>query len=272
MVREGAPCSLLSSCMLPTEFGRVELRVYEDASSNRWVAWAAGHVFGAAGVLVRVHDACLTSEVRRPLRRRRRRRPCTIAASVAAATLAAAAPPRRRAPPPPPARPCPRADRTLPSAQVLASTKCDCAEQLRLSQKMIGSRSGVLIYTPQEGRGIGLAKKIAAYRLQEEHGLDTVDANRALGLPDEVRLSHPLVHLPPRSPRLHPNRSARTLRTQARSYDCVPMILEDLGVRSIKLLTNNPFKARDHRHNRHHRRRRRRHRRRHRRRRRRRRH
>ena len=86
MVREGAPCSLLSSCMLPTEFGRVELRVYEDASSNRWVAWAAGHVFGAAGVLVRVHDACLTSEVRRPLGRRRHRR-STIAASVAVATV-----------------------------------------------------------------------------------------------------------------------------------------------------------------------------------------
>ncbi len=83
-------------------------------------------------------------------------------------------PPRAAASPPPGplARALARADRThplhprTPSSQVLASTKCDCAEQLRLSQKMIASRSGVLIYTPQEGRGIGLAKKIAAYRLQ----------------------------------------------------------------------------------------------------------
>ncbi len=70
------------------------------------------------------------------------------------------------------------------------------------------------VYSPQEGRGIGLAAKVAAYALQEQHGLDTVDANRALGLPDE-----------------------------ARSYDVVPLILRELGVASVQLLTNNPFKV-----------------------------
>ena len=70
------------------------------------------------------------------------------------------------------------------------------------------------VYSPQEGRGIGLAAKVAAYALQEQHGLDTVDANRALGLPDE-----------------------------ARSYEVVPLILRELGVASVRLLTNNPFKV-----------------------------
>jgi len=69
------------------------------------------------------------------------------------------------------------------------------------------------VYSPQEGRGIGLVAKVSAYALQARDGLDTVDANRALGLPDE-----------------------------ARSYDVVPFILRDLGVTSVRLLTNNPFK------------------------------
>ena len=100
------------------------------------------------------------------------------------------------------------------TSELFASEKCDCAEQLRLAQQRIASSGGVLIYTPQEGRGIGLAQKIAAYALQENEGLDTVDANRALGLPDENR-----------------------------SYEAVPLILSDLGVRSVRILTNNPFKV-----------------------------
>lgn len=70
----------------------------------------------------------------------------------------------------------------------------------------------MVIYLQQEGRGIGLANKIAAYALQEQ-GLDTVDANRALGLPDD-----------------------------AREYSSVRNILRDLGVRSVRLMTNNPRK------------------------------
>ena len=72
----------------------------------------------------------------------------------------------------------------------------------------------MVIYLHQEGRGIGLANKIAAYALQDEEGLDTVDANRALGLPDDVR-----------------------------EYTAVSNILEDLGARSIRLMTNNPRKV-----------------------------
>jgi len=76
-------------------------------------------------------------------------------------------------------------------------------------------RGGAVIYLRQEGRGIGLANKIAAYALQEE-GHDTVDANRLLGLPDDTR-----------------------------SYGAAAAILEDLGVRSIRIMTNNPRKIRN---------------------------
>ena len=100
------------------------------------------------------------------------------------------------------------------TSEVLGSAKCDCAAQLQLSRRALAARGGVLIYSPQEGRGIGLVHKVAAYALQEEAGLDTVDANLALGLPEE-----------------------------ARNYGCVPAILKDLGVRSLCLLTNNPFKV-----------------------------
>jgi 3,4-dihydroxy 2-butanone 4-phosphate synthase/GTP cyclohydrolase II len=71
----------------------------------------------------------------------------------------------------------------------------------------------MVIYLQQEGRGIGLDKKIAAYHAQEMLGLDTVDANRYVGAPDE-----------------------------ARSYECVPAILDKFAVGSIKLMTNNPYK------------------------------
>lgn len=99
------------------------------------------------------------------------------------------------------------------TSEVLGSLKCDCAEQLALAMKMIhDSPPGMIIYLQQEGRGIGLANKIAAYSLQEQ-GLDTVEANRALGLPDDCR-----------------------------EYTCVINILKDLGIKSIKLITNNPRK------------------------------
>ncbi|KAG2454132.1 hypothetical protein HYH02_001168 [Chlamydomonas schloesseri] len=99
------------------------------------------------------------------------------------------------------------------TSEVLGSLKCDCAEQLELALQMIqGAPPGIVIYLQQEGRGIGLANKIAAYSLQEQ-GLDTVDANRALGLPDDCR-----------------------------EYTSVRNMLQDMGVKSIRLITNNPRK------------------------------
>ncbi|KAF8069623.1 ribBA [Scenedesmus sp. PABB004] len=99
------------------------------------------------------------------------------------------------------------------TSEVLGSLKCDCAEQLELALSYIqGAGRGMVIYLQQEGRGIGLANKIAAYALQEQ-GLDTVDANRALGLPDDCR-----------------------------EYTSVRNILRDLRIRSVRLMTNNPRK------------------------------
>lgn len=99
------------------------------------------------------------------------------------------------------------------TSEVLGSLRCDCKEQLDLAMKFIQDNgSGMVLYLPQEGRGIGLANKIAAYAVQET-GLDTVDANRHLGLPDD-----------------------------ARRYDAVRDILDDLNIDSVKLLTNNPRK------------------------------
>ena len=102
------------------------------------------------------------------------------------------------------------------TSEVLGSLKCDCAEQLQLALAHIQAEgTGIVIYLQQEGRGIGLANKIAAYALQEKNGLDTVDANRALGLPDDCR-----------------------------EYSSVATILSGLGVRSVRLMTNNPRKVR----------------------------
>lgn len=99
------------------------------------------------------------------------------------------------------------------TSEVLGSQRCDCREQLEESfARLAAEGRGVIVYLQQEGRGIGLANKIAAYALQDK-GLDTVEANRELGFEDEMR-----------------------------SYHSVPSILEDLGVTGVRLLTNNPFK------------------------------
>ena len=100
------------------------------------------------------------------------------------------------------------------TSEVLGSKRCDCKEQLDMSLSYIQTHGGAVIYMPQEGRGIGLANKVAAYELQDG-GLDTVDANRHLGFDDDER-----------------------------SYDCVPAILEDMGILSVQLVTNNPYKVR----------------------------
>ena len=99
------------------------------------------------------------------------------------------------------------------TGDILGSKRCDCGEQLHKAMEMIEQEGkGVIIYMQQEGRGIGLMNKIAAYKLQEE-GMDTVDANIHLGFkPDE------------------------------RDYGCGAQMLRHLGVHKMRLMTNNPTK------------------------------
>ncbi len=99
------------------------------------------------------------------------------------------------------------------TGDAFGSLKCDCGNQLKEAMKRISQEGkGALIYMRQEGRGIGLINKIKAYSLQEQ-GLDTVEANIALGFPEDMR-----------------------------SYNSAAQIIKQLGIRKIKLMTNNPDK------------------------------
>ncbi|MET8248346.1 GTP cyclohydrolase II [Streptomyces sp. NPDC005202] len=114
---------------------------------------------------------------------------------------------------PGPAVPLVRLHSECLTGDVFGSARCDCGPQLREAVERIADRGGVLLHLRQEGRGIGLYSKLDAYALQDR-GLDTYEANAALGLPED-----------------------------ARDYTAAAQMLKALGITSLDLLSNNPDKA-----------------------------
>jgi 3,4-dihydroxy 2-butanone 4-phosphate synthase/GTP cyclohydrolase II len=113
-----------------------------------------------------------------------------------------------------PERPVPvRIHSECMTGDVFGSRRCDCGEQLNASLHIAAERGGVVIYLRQEGRGIGLINKLKAYNLQDL-GLNTAEANTHLGFD-----------------------------VDARQYDAAIFILQDLGIREVELITNNPVKV-----------------------------
>ncbi|WP_020533979.1 GTP cyclohydrolase II [Flexithrix dorotheae] len=99
------------------------------------------------------------------------------------------------------------------TGDLFGSFRCDCGEQLEESSRIISKNGGIILYLRQEGRGIGILNKLRAYVLQDKHKLDTVEANEKLGLHVDLR-----------------------------DYSIAILMLEDLGIKEINLLTNNPDK------------------------------
>jgi len=98
------------------------------------------------------------------------------------------------------------------TGDVLGSLKCDCRNQLHLALKLIAKEGGLVIYHRQEGRNIGLFNKVNAYALQDR-GRDTIEANLELGFGEDER-----------------------------TYEVIPFIFRDLGIKKVRLITNNPKK------------------------------
>jgi 3,4-dihydroxy 2-butanone 4-phosphate synthase/GTP cyclohydrolase II len=197
------PAEFVAETKLPTDVGQFRLRAYrtEQDPVNEFtgrepsVIYAADKSpFGddgqmAENVPIRIHDQCLTSEVFRSQR-------CVCNRIVR--------------------RWIDNICRCVSSHYCFCSlqiNRCDCSQQLKMALQYIAEHGGAIIYLQQEGRGIGLANKVAAYALQDG-GMDTVDANLHLGFAEDQR-----------------------------HYGVVPSILKDMKIGSIRLMTNNPRKV-----------------------------
>ena len=197
---------------LPTKYGEFRIRVFhEEDTGLDHVALTLGEMDGPDPVLIRVHSECITGDA-------------------------------------------------------FSSIRCDCGSQLDDTLKKIQQKGwGCLVYLRQEGRGIGLHAKIQAYNLQDK-GADTLDANLMLGLPADARdysiASIILENIGVKKVSLLTNNPDKVekleslgievveriplivgVRTENRDYSIASIILENIGVKKVSLLTNNPDKV-----------------------------